>query len=177
MNIKKKFTVIIDVDGVMTNGKFGYSEKGKIIKFFGADDNDALKVLADYVSQIIFVTGDKKGFKISHKRIQEDMGFKLFLVSTIDRASWIEKNYKLKDVIYIGDGIFDSLVFKKVGYSITVSNALDITKKDANFTTSRTGGDRAVAEAVLHLIKHKLKKKNFFNLIKKNKKFSGSWKS
>ena len=171
----KKIIVIIDVDGVMTNGKFGYSEKGKIIKFFGADDNDALKILEDYVYRIIFVTGDKKGFKISKKRIVDHMGYKLKLVSTINRIDWIKKNFKVKDVIYIGDGIFDSLVFKNVGYSITVANALNETKNEANFVTKRDGGDRAIAEAVIHILKKKYKIKNIFKSIKKNKKFSGSW--
>jgi 3-deoxy-D-manno-octulosonate 8-phosphate phosphatase (KDO 8-P phosphatase) len=41
-----KFKIfIIDVDGVMTDGKFYYSDKGKVMKVFGADDNDALSLL------------------------------------------------------------------------------------------------------------------------------------
>ena len=35
--------LVIDIDGVMTTGTFQYSEKGKIIKTFGAHDNDGLK--------------------------------------------------------------------------------------------------------------------------------------
>ena len=69
----KKFKVfILDVDGVMTDGKFYYSNKGKIMKVFGPDDNDALSLLSNYIN-IQFVTGDKKGYSISRKRIKEDM--------------------------------------------------------------------------------------------------------
>ena len=103
------------------------------------------------------------------------MGFQLKLVSTINRLNWIKKNFNPKNVIYIGDGIFDTLVFKKVGYSICVANALDVTKKLANFVTKRDGGNRAVAEAVIHILNKKMKIKNFFKAIKKSKKFSGSW--
>ena len=49
------------------------------------------------------------------------MGYKLDLVSTIKRLDWIEKNYNLNDVIFIGDGIFDYIVLK-VGYSIVTNN-------------------------------------------------------
>ena len=62
----------------MTPGEFTYSAKGKIYKNFGADDNDALKIIEDFVKDIIFITGDKKGFKISKRRIQQDMGYKIF---------------------------------------------------------------------------------------------------
>ncbi len=173
--MKKNLSIIIDVDGVMTPGTFTYSKNGKIYKNFGADDHDALKILEDYVKEIIFITGDKKGYKISQKRIQKDMGYKLKLVSTIRRLEWIKSNFITKNVIYIGDGIFDILVFKKVGYSISVSNSLDYTKKYSNFTTKRNGGDRAVAEAVIHILKKFFKIKNFESCLKKNKKFSGSW--
>ena len=62
--MKKKFkNLIIDIDGVMTDGKFYYSVDGKFLKAFGADDHDALSILKKYMN-IIFVNGDKKGFNI-----------------------------------------------------------------------------------------------------------------
>ena len=53
--------------------------------------------------------------------------FQLDLVNTF-KVSWI-KRYKLDDVIYMGDGLFDSLVMKKVRYSICPTNANEETKK------------------------------------------------
>ena len=143
---------ILDVDGVMTNGQFLYNEDGKSFKIFGPDDNDALKLLSQHVS-IRFVTGDRKGFKISKKRITDDMGFKLDLVSTIKRIDWIREKYDPKEVIYMGDGIFDHYVMNNVLYSVAPSNADTLAKKHANFITKRSGGDRAVAEACLHIMK------------------------
>ena len=93
--MKKFRTCILDVDGVMTDGKFYYSDKGKVLKVFGADDNDALSLLKNYMD-IHFITGDKKGFSITKKRIRDDMGFKLSLVSTVKRVDWIKKHYNLK---------------------------------------------------------------------------------
>ena len=68
MTNKKYTNLIIDVDGVMTDGKFYYTNDGKVMKAFGADDHDALSILKNYMN-IIFVTGDKKGFKISKKEL------------------------------------------------------------------------------------------------------------
>ena len=142
---------ILDVDGVMTTGQFYYNEEGKYMKCFGPDDNDGLGLLKEYL-EIRFITGDKRGFKISQKRIVEDMKFKLDLVSTVKRTEWISSKYLLEDIIYMGDGIFDNLVMNKVGYSIAPANADKLAKKEANYVTERSGGDRAVAEACIHIL-------------------------
>ena len=164
--------LIIDVDGVMTTGQFFYSEKGKVFKIFGPDDNDALSIISKYL-KVHFVTGDRKGFKISKKRIVYDMGFKLDLVSTINRLKWIEKKYDLEKTIYMGDGIFDYLVMKKVKYSICPSNADILCKKYSNHVTKRSGGDRAVAEACRYILKKFFKKR--IEDISLKGKFSGEW--
>lgn len=143
---------ILDVDGVMTTGQFIYSEHGKQMKIFGPDDNDGLKLLNSFL-KIRFVSGDKKGFSISSKRIVEDMKFDLDLVSTIKRVDWIKEKYNLDEVIYMGDGIFDHYVMKEVGYSIAPANSDINVKEQANYITARSGGDRAVAEACLHIMK------------------------
>jgi len=142
---------ILDVDGVLTSGQFYYSSAGKEMKVFGPDDNDALSILKKYI-KIRFITGDKKGFSISKKRIVDDMKFELDFVSTLHRLDWIRKNYILNEVIYMGDGIFDYIVMEKVGYGIAPSNSDKNTKFHANYVTERSGGDRAVAEACIHIL-------------------------
>lgn len=87
---------ILDVDGVLTDGTFYYTAEGKVAKRFGADDNDALSLLRPYL-EIIFVTGDKRGFPISQKRAS-DMHFPLELVSTIKRIDWIKERFKPDEV-------------------------------------------------------------------------------
>lgn len=142
---------ILDVDGVLTDGTFYYTAEGKVMKKFGADDNDALSLLRPYLD-IVFVTGDRRGFPISKKRIVDDMHLPLELVSTIRRIDWIKERYDLQNVIYMGDGIFDHYVMKEVGYSISVANGDENAKKYANYVTNRTGGHRAVAEACIHIL-------------------------
>lgn len=172
MNKPKVF--IIDVDGVMTTGQIFYTENGKTMKVFGPDDHDGLSLLKNFL-EIRFVTGDKTGFKISKKRIVKDMKFPLDLVSTIKRTEWISKKYPLNEVIYMGDGIFDHYVFKKILYSISTANADTLAKKNANYVTKRNGGERAVAEACLHILKKFFKPYDPNKLPKSNFKLSGEW--
>tara|TARA_Y200000002_G_scaffold193235_1_gene159571 strand:+ start:5433 stop:5891 length:459 start_codon:yes stop_codon:yes gene_type:complete len=149
--------LILDVDGVMTTGQFLYDSSGKTHKIFGPDDSDGLKMIKDLIN-IHFVSADKRGFEISKKRINEDMGYKIDLVSSNERVEWIESNYSLKDSIYMGDGFFDDSIMKQVGYSIAPANSDENAKKEADYITKRSGGDRAVAEACLHIY-HKFLKK------------------
>jgi 3-deoxy-D-manno-octulosonate 8-phosphate phosphatase (KDO 8-P phosphatase) len=75
----------------------------------------------------------------------------------------------------MGDGIFDHYVVAKVGYRIDPSNADKNAKAYASFVTERPGGDRAVAEASLHILE------KFFtpyspNFLPANQlKLSGEW--
>ena len=64
--IKKFKNLIVDVDGVMTDGKMHYTADGKIMKVFGPDDHDALKMIKDIIN-IHFISADKKD-TISHKK-------------------------------------------------------------------------------------------------------------
>jgi len=142
---------VLDVDGVMTNGQFFYSAEGKIFKVFGPDDNDALAMLRNKI-RIHFVTADKRGFDITCKRIVDDMGYELDLVSSENRLVWIDNKYSASEVIYMGDGIFDDCILRNVGYGIAPANADKRAKQAANFVTTRSGGDRAVAEACTHIL-------------------------
>ena len=142
---------ILDVDGVLTDGKLYYSEKGKIIKAFSVDDHDALKFLQKFM-KVKVITADSLGFEISKKRIQDDMKMELTLVGVRERKTWMSETFDLSKTIYMGDGVFDPLIFKEVMYSIAPNNALNETRSKANFVTKSKSGDRAVAEACLHIL-------------------------
>jgi len=166
-------TFILDVDGVMTDGKFYYSAEGKVMKVFGSDDHDALCLLKPFM-ELRFVTGDHRGFEISKKRIVDDMKMPLELVSTTQRLGWIRERYDPASVVYMGDGIFDHYVMRDVGYAIAPANADSNAKAAAHYVTSRAGGDRAVAEASLHVLA------TFFEAYQPNeplpeRKYSGTW--
>ncbi len=165
---------ILDVDGVMTTGQFFYSAEGKVMKVFGADDNDGLSLLKPYMT-IRFVTGDKKGYAISRKRIVDDMHFPLDIVSTVRRIDWIAEHYAPEQVIYMGDGIFDHYVMKKVAYAIAPANADPLARQCAHYVTQRNGGERAVAEASLHILEKFFTPYNPDVLPGNTEKLSGEW--
>ena len=165
---------ILDVDGVLTTGQFFYTAEGKCMKVFGPDDNDALSLLKVHMD-IRFVTGDKKGFEISRKRIVDDMGYALDLVSTVRRVDWIAQRYALASVVYMGDGIFDHYVMAQTGYSIAPANGDRNARAHADYVTARSGGDRAVAEAALHLLEKFFTPYNPAQLPQAQGKLSGEW--
>ena len=170
MSEKKLKNFIIDVDGVMTDGRFYYTAEGKAMKAFGPDDHDGLLLLKPYMN-ICFVTGDRKGFDITKKRIADDMKFPLELVSTIGRVEWMkEKGFEPKESIYMGDGIFDAMVFDKIGYGIAPANAFYTTKKHASFITPSVGGYGAVAEACIHILEKFFKPFDPLNIVLEKEK-------
>ena len=154
---------ILDVDGVLTTGHFLYSSKGKLYKIFGKDDADGLSLIQKNLKFNSFLV-TKEDLK-SQKRIK-DMKYDLELVSTINRIEWIKSKYDLSKTIYMGDGIFDHYVFKEVMYSISPNNGHKFAKDNANFITSASGGNGAIAEACLHILE------KFFEPFDPNKKLN-----
>ncbi len=166
MASNKKISIknfIIDVDGVFTDGQFHYTTEGKVAKIFGPDDNDALSLIQPFIN-IVVVSGDKRGFPITKKRIEEDMKLPLFQVSTHDRVSWIKERFDLQETVYMGDGVFDAMVFKEVAYAIAPANAFSEIKKHADHVTKASGGQGAVAEACFHIMKKFFKPLDILNL-------------
>lgn len=170
----KPTVFVMDVDGVLTTGHFFYTADGKMMKIFGPDDNDGLSLLNPHL-EIRFVTGDRKGFDITYKRVVDDMKYPLDLVSTVRRIEWIEERYPLDRVIYMGDGIFDHYVMNQVGYSIASANADKWAKQYASHVTERSGGDRAVAEACLHIMETFFTPFDPSELPNAQVKLSGEW--
>ena len=146
----KKYIFILDVDGVLTTGHFIYSENGKILKVFGAHDNDGLKLLRNELD-IRFITADKRGYSITKKRVSEDMGFELELVTENDRYKYLDNKYGLKNIIYMGDGIHDAPIIKDCIYGIAPKSARVEAKKVADFVTSSNAGEGAVLDACLKI--------------------------
>jgi 3-deoxy-D-manno-octulosonate 8-phosphate phosphatase (KDO 8-P phosphatase) len=142
---------VLDVDGVLARSEVYYNSDGKAMKVFGPDDHDALNMLRDKM-KVEFITSDKRGFAISKKRVVEDMGYDLHLVSNYTRLKWMAEKYKLKNTIYMGDGILDAEIFRQVGYSICPSDGFYLTCQQADFVTNAKGGNRAVAEACVHIL-------------------------
>ena len=104
------------------------------------------------------------------------MGYSVSLVSTFERLHWISERFNPLETIYMGDGIYDPLVFEHVGFSIAPANAFYNTKKYAKFITNSKGGEGAVAEAVIFIIENIFNEK--FDILNLDlSKGSGIWPS
>ena len=143
--------LILDVDGVFTDGKIYQSTEGKMFKVFGPDDHDAINLIKKKL-QVTVVSADKRGFEITKTRIEKDMGLDLHLVGSRDRVEWINSRFDLSDCVYMGDGLYDPLVFRIVKYSIAPANASKRIQSEASYTTSSRGSEGAVADACIHLL-------------------------
>lgn len=154
--MKSKYVFALDVDGVLTDGKFLWDANGnKVYKEFGPDDADALKLLSKYM-KIIFFSKDRKGFEISNSRVLH-MGFEIYYMNTEERKEFLKKEYGLENVIYMGDSFVDTPVFESVAYGIATETSDFFAKYFANYVTTTGGGERAVAEAVFWIMKNILK--------------------
>jgi len=142
---------ILDVDGVINTGQFLYSEEGKIFKVFGPHDNDGLKLLKDKV-RIRFITADKRGYPITKKRVVDDMGFELYLISEQERFEYIKQNYELDKLIYMGDGYHDAKILKACRFGIAPISARKEARESADFVTESKAGQGAVLDACLEIL-------------------------
>ena len=147
---------ILDVDGVMTTGHFLYSMDGKIFKIFGSHDHDGLKLIKNLI-KISFITADKNGFEISRKRIVDVMGFNLNLVSEETRYEYCKKNYDLKQMIYMGDGLHDANLLKECLFGISPINARIEARNCSDYITPSKSGEGAVLDACIKI------KESFFS--------------
>lgn len=147
----KKIVLIMDIDGVLTNGTFLYDNEGKKYKQFGPDDADALKMIKDEI-ELVFCSADHRGFPISEKRVN-DMGYPLNLVKTKERLAWINEHYPMDQYfrIYMGDSFVDAPIMKGVDYSICPNDSHELAKEYSNYVCKYGGGRRAVADAVFHI--------------------------
>lgn len=143
-------TLVLDVDGILTDGSFQYDLSGiKVFKTFGPDDSDALKLISSKVD-IVFVSADLRGFPISQARVNH-LGYKLYHVPSTTRLEWISSRYNLNEVCYFGDGFYDGAILSACFYGVSTVSSSPLAKASANYITSCPGGSRAVAEGILHL--------------------------
>lgn len=149
--------LILDVDGVMTDGSIILDNEGNEFKVFNVRDGHGIKMLLKAGLQVAIITGRQSG--VVERRAQE-LGiaevYQKCYVKTVAFDQIIEK-YGLseKEVAYVGDDIVDIPVFKRVGLSVAVSDAAEEARAHAMMITKNRGGRGAVREVCDFLLKAK----------------------
>jgi 3-deoxy-D-manno-octulosonate 8-phosphate phosphatase (KDO 8-P phosphatase) len=137
--------LVLDVDGVLTDGTFLYTSEGKTSKVFGPHDADAIRLVRAH-AEINVISADIRGFEISKARVQ-DLNLELLMVSAEDRANFILEKKELGCVAFIGDSFTDVPALREANLSLAPQGSHPLAKKNADITLDSYGGLGAVAEA------------------------------
>jgi 3-deoxy-D-manno-octulosonate 8-phosphate phosphatase (KDO 8-P phosphatase) len=147
--------VIVDNDGVMTDGRIVYGDHGDELKFFDVQDGFGLVLLnrAGYVT--VMISGKKSSV---NKRRAKDLQFSNIYQNSFDKLAVFEKASKkhkvrAEEICYIGDDLIDLPPMKRAGFAVAVPDAVDEVLKTAHYVTARRGGHGAVREVVDILLK------------------------
>lgn len=140
--------LIVDVDGVLTDGRIVLDNAGNELKFFHVRDGHGIKLLQRAGVEVAIVTGresevvNRRAAELGIKHVHQRSKNKLEAYESILR----ETGFSDEEVAYVGDDIVDLPVMKRVGFSAAVSDAEDYVKEAAMFVTERPGGKGAVRE-------------------------------
>ncbi|HHT9125196.1 MAG TPA: KdsC family phosphatase [Candidatus Brocadiia bacterium] len=147
--------VIIDVDGVLTDGKIIVDVEGEEVKNFHVRDGTGVKYLQRAGLNCAVISG-RKCAAVEH-RLRE-LGIKDVFQNAINKIEAYEQivtKYNLKDeeVCYIGDDLIDIPIFRRVGFSAAVPDAPEEVKEIATYITKTPGGQGAVREVIEKILK------------------------
>jgi 3-deoxy-D-manno-octulosonate 8-phosphate phosphatase (KDO 8-P phosphatase) len=147
--------LLLDVDGVLTDGRIIYDSGGRDSKFF--DVHDGLGVYVLHKSGIKTVLITAKSSKTIFPRAK-DMRVAEVFADIFPKTAVLEKILKkysvtLDEVCFVGDDLVDLSLMRKVGLPVAVANGASEIKEAASFVTSRSGGRGAVREVAELILK------------------------
>jgi YrbI family 3-deoxy-D-manno-octulosonate 8-phosphate phosphatase len=140
--------LLMDVDGVLTDGGMYYTESGDELKKFNTRDGHGITLLHAAGVKTALVTRERtaivtrRAAKLGISEVQQGVMDKLPVVKAI-----LEKHGITGDAAcYVGDDLGDLEVMKFVGVSVAVADALPGIKRIARYVTKQRGGEGAVRE-------------------------------
>lgn len=146
--------LVLDVDGVLTDGGLYYDLQNKIMKRFDSQDGLGIEIAMASGLSIAVITGLESD--IVKQRIS-DLGIQDYYSGFQDKTVClreIKEKYELdwKEIAYLGDDWVDLSIMAKVGLPLAVGNAQPEVKDIAKYVTKARGGHGAVREVVRHLL-------------------------
>ena len=154
-DLSKIKLLLLDVDGVLTDGRITYSNDGGESKSFDVKDGHGLKLVQRAGIKVGIITGRQSAVVA---RRAEELGIDLLYQGIKDKRvpfNEILGNLNLlpEEVAYVGDDIVDLPVMRQVGFAATVADALDDVKPFAHMISKRNGGRGAVREICDFILK------------------------
>jgi len=140
--------LLLDVDGVLTDGHLYYGNSGEELKAFHIHDGLGIKLLQKNGIEVGIITG--RTSKLLGRRTAE-LGIELVVQGREDKLVALNevlanRSYSMDEVAYAGDDLPDLAVIRAVGLGIAVANASHAIAKHARWQTGSPGGDGAVRE-------------------------------
>ncbi|MCU1289789.1 MAG: 3-deoxy-D-manno-octulosonate 8-phosphate phosphatase, YrbI family [Acidobacteria bacterium] len=155
---KKVKLLLMDCDGVLTDGRLYFSEQGEHLKVFNVKDGQGLALWhkAGFRSGII---SGRNAEEILKKRATE-IGMHYIKACSLDKIRDFEDILKkegltAQEVAFVGDDIGDIGLMQKVGFPIAVADAVKEVKFNAVYKTKVNGGHGAIREVTDLLLKAK----------------------
>lgn len=146
--IKAVKLLILDVDGVMTNGRIIYDDDGKEIKIFDVKDGHGIKLLMRAGIDVAIITA-RESRVVLHRA--KNLGIDIVYQKAMDKVEAFneilqKKQLSEKEVAYVGDELVDIPLLRKVGFAAAVKDAVEDLKRYVDFITEKNGGQGAVRE-------------------------------
>jgi 3-deoxy-D-manno-octulosonate 8-phosphate phosphatase (KDO 8-P phosphatase) len=149
--------VLMDLDGVMTDGTIIYSTNGEQIKVFSVYDGYGIErghklglkfgIISGRSSEVNVLRAKKLNIEELHQNANNKVAV----------YEQIKQKYSLGDenFAYIGDEIFDIPLLRKVAFSSAPANAVPEVKKEVHYITNVEGGKGAVREVIDFILREK----------------------
>jgi len=146
--LKKIILLVLDVDGVLTDGKIIIDDLGNESKNFNVWDGHGLKLLMRGGVDVIFLTG--RTSEVVKYRADE-LGIKNVYQGAKDKAQVLgeildARGLPGEHVAYVGDDVVDIPAFRMAGFSAAVADAPPYVRAQADYVTEKEGGGGAVRE-------------------------------
>lgn len=146
---KKIKLLLLDVDGVLTDGKLYFSSDNVQIKAFHTLDGHGIKLLKRSGVEVGIISGRENP---AVTRRAGELGITLLIQGREDKYQALEELLRefpcpLDRIAYMGDDYPDLLVMTRVGLALSVPNAVEAVRYHAHWISTQRGGEGAVREA------------------------------
>lgn len=152
---KKIKLLMLDVDGVLTDGRIVYDSHGRDMKFFDVHDGLGVYLLRLMGIKTVLVTAKNSGV-LKHRAkdmLIEEIYKDIFPKSKVLKLAQKRFNVKSEEICFVGDDLVDYSIMRECGLAVAVSNACKEIKDVAHYVTKKSGGRGAVREVVEILLK------------------------
>ena len=142
--------IIMDVDGVLTDGMIYYSSDGAKIKAFNVKDGSGIKFAQRSGLKVAIISGQySRAVENRAKDLEINEVFQM-AKEKLPVYQELKTKYKLKDheIAYIGDDVLDLPIMQNAGFAVAVADSVEEVRLEADYITTAPGGRGAVRETM-----------------------------